>query len=74
MLHHLIVRVAADTSRHAGQADIIRELLDGKAGLTSEKSSLAPGDAAWWQSHRDRVERAAREAAGIGGPGEAPGG
>jgi hypothetical protein len=63
-LHHLLVRVAADTGRHAGQADIIRELIDGAVGRTSESLSMPPGDQAWWQAHRDMVERAAREAAG----------
>jgi hypothetical protein len=65
-LSHILVRVATDTSRHAGQADIIRELIDGAAGLQREKSNLPAGDQAWWQSHRDQVERAARAAAGLG--------
>jgi uncharacterized damage-inducible protein DinB len=63
-LHHLLVRVIADTDRHAGHADIIRELIDGSAGLAAGNSSLPPADRAWWDSYRDRVERAAREAAG----------
>ena len=62
-LHHILIRVATDTNRHAGHADILRELIDGAAGLTSENTNLPPGDQAWWQSHRDRVERTAREAA-----------
>jgi hypothetical protein len=63
-LHHLLVRVIADTDRHAGHADIIRELIDGSAGLATGNSSLPSEDRAWWESYRDRVERAAREAAG----------
>ncbi len=62
-LHHILVRVATDTGRHAGHADIIRELIDGAAGLAARNSNLPPGDEAWWNSYRDRVERAAREAA-----------
>ena len=65
-LSHILVRVATDTSRHAGQADIVRELIDGAAGLERENTNLPPGDRAWRQSHRDQVERAAREAAKIG--------
>jgi hypothetical protein len=61
-LHHILVRVATETSRHAGHADIIRELIDGAAGLTAGRPSLPPGDQAWWQAHHDRVERTAREA------------
>jgi hypothetical protein len=62
-LHHVLVSVATETSRHAGHADIIRELIDGAAGLTAGSPDLAPGDQAWWQAYHDRVERAAREAA-----------
>jgi hypothetical protein len=62
-LHHILVRVATDTGRHAGQADVIRELIDGTAGLARENTNLPSGDQAWWQAHRDRVERGAREAA-----------
>ncbi len=64
-LGHVLVRVATDTSRHAGQADIIRELIDGTVGLTSQSANMPSGDEAWWQSHRDRVEHAARQAAQI---------
>jgi uncharacterized damage-inducible protein DinB len=66
-LHRILVHVATETARHAGQADIIRELIDGAAGLTIERPNLPPGDQAWWAAHRDRVERAAREAAEAGG-------
>jgi hypothetical protein len=41
-LHHVLVRVATDTSRHAGQADIIRELIVGTVGLTKESTPGAP--------------------------------
>ncbi len=66
-LHHILIRVATDTNRHAGQADIIRELIDGSAGLASGNTNLPPGDQGWWQAHRDQVERAARKAADSGG-------
>src|SRR5258707_8108141 len=36
----ILVRVATDPSRHAGQADIIRELIDRPVGLTSQSRSL----------------------------------
>jgi hypothetical protein len=62
-LHHILVRMATDTNRHAGQADIIRELIDGAIGLTAGRPNLPPGDQAWWQAHYDRVETVAREAA-----------
>ena len=63
-LHLLIAHMVAETSRHLGHADIVRELIDGAVGLRPEVSNLPDGDAAWWAAHRDRVERLAREAAG----------
>ena len=62
-LHHLLVRVTADTCQHAGHADIVRELVDGAIGHMAGRSDLPDGDEAWWSAHHDRVERAAREAA-----------
>ena len=62
-LHHLLVRVATETNRHAGQADIVRELIDGEIGWTVGNPNLPPGDQEWWRAHYDRVEQVAREAA-----------
>jgi hypothetical protein len=61
-LHHIVVRVTAETQRHAGQADIIRELIDGAAGMQEGNDNLPAGDRAWWENYRAQVERAAREA------------
>lgn len=61
-LHHAVVRVIADTHRHAGHADILRELTDGAVGMNRNIDSMAPGDAAWWAKHRSRLERTAEEA------------
>lgn len=63
-LHHAVVRVLADTQRHAGHADILRELLDGAAGASETGTSLPSTDPAWWEAYRGRLERAAREADG----------
>ena len=62
-LHKILVHMIAETDRHAGQADIVRELIDGAAGLREGNDNMAPGDKAWWESYRGRLERAAREAA-----------
>ena len=59
-LHQILVHLIAETHRHAGHADIIRELIDGSVGRTS--NDKLPGDQAWWDSYRARLERAAREA------------
>ena len=61
-LHLILVHVVAETNRHAGQADIVRELIDGAAGLRDGNNSMAPGDQAWWESYRSQLERTASEA------------
>ncbi|CAK7286122.1 DinB family protein [Streptomyces misionensis] len=61
-LHHAVVRVLTETHRHAGHADIVRELIDGDVGERKDRDSMAPGDSAWWESYRNRLERAARQA------------
>ena len=60
-LHRILVHTIAEAHRHAGHADIIRELIDGSAGLLDGNDNLAPGDSAWWENHRSRLERIARE-------------
>jgi uncharacterized damage-inducible protein DinB len=61
-LHRILVHMIAETQRHAGHADIVRELIDGTVGLRRDVDNMAPGDEAWWSEYRDRVERGAREA------------
>jgi len=61
-LHLILAHMLAETHRHAGQADIVRELIDGAAGVSSSNSNLPEGDAAWWAGYRDRLEQAARQA------------
>jgi uncharacterized damage-inducible protein DinB len=60
-LHLLLVHMIAETNRHAGHADIVRETIDGAAGLRQGVSNLPEHD---WESYRARVEQAAREASG----------
>ncbi len=62
-LHMILVHMIAETDRHAGHADIVRELIDGAAGLRDGNDNMAPGDQAWWQEYHGRLERAARQAA-----------
>jgi hypothetical protein len=63
-LNHILVRVISDTHRHAGHADIVRELIDGSVGYLQGKDNMPPGNHAWWEGHRDRLERVAREVDG----------
>jgi hypothetical protein len=64
-LHQLLVRVVAETNRHAGHADIVRELIDGAAGLLADDDHLPSGDPAWWEDYRSKLERVAREASQV---------
>lgn len=61
-LHRILVHMIAETNRHAGHCDIVRELIDGAAGLRADNPNLAPGDQAWWREYRDRLERIAQQA------------
>jgi uncharacterized protein DUF664 len=61
-LHGILVHTVAEAHRHAGHADILRELIDGASGLGPSGSMLPTYDAAWWRERFDRLERAAREA------------
>ncbi|NJQ00141.1 DinB family protein [Streptomyces zingiberis] len=63
-LHRLLVHVLAETNRHVGHADIVREFIDGSAGLLDGKENLPPGDRSYWEGYRERLERVAREAGG----------
>ena len=61
-LHRILIHMIAETHRHAGHADLVRELIDGAVGLRADNDNMPPGDAAWWTRYRERLERAAREA------------
>ncbi|MEC5183849.1 putative damage-inducible protein DinB [Cryobacterium sp. MP_3.1] len=61
-LHRILLHLIAETHRHAGHADIVRELIDGAAGLRAGNENLPSGDADWWAGYRNRVEQAARPA------------
>ncbi|MEU3027611.1 DinB family protein [Streptomyces incarnatus] len=61
-LHRAVVHVIAETERHAGHADIVRELIDGDVGVRQGNDNMASDDPAWWEDYRDRLERAARDA------------
>jgi uncharacterized damage-inducible protein DinB len=61
-LHRILVHMIAETQRHAGHADIVRELIDGAVG-TRPGDNVEAVDQAWWRDFHDRVEAAARSAA-----------
>ena len=61
-LHRILVHIITETNRHAGHADIVRELIDGAVGMRADRDNMATSNALWWAEYRDRLERVAREA------------
>lgn len=55
-LHRVLLHVVAETHRHAGHLDVVRELVDGQAGLRSEADNLPAVDDAWWAAYRQRLQ------------------
>jgi hypothetical protein len=60
-LHTILVHLIAETNRHAGHADIVRELIDGTVGLRADNTNLPPEGPAWWQAYRTHLEGVAHE-------------
>lgn len=50
----LLVRVVDETAHHAGHADIVRELIDGKGGQDADAL-----DAAGWSAYYSKLQQAA---------------
>jgi uncharacterized damage-inducible protein DinB len=61
-LQRIMVHVTVETNRHAGHADIVRELIDGKVGLRETSSSMDGGNEAWYRDYWSRLEASAKEA------------
>ncbi|HET7017496.1 MAG TPA: DinB family protein [Streptosporangiaceae bacterium] len=61
-LRQILIHMVAETDRHAGHADIVRELIDGAAGLNETNTNLPDADAGWWQAYVAKLEQVARAA------------
>ena len=61
-LHLLLIHMIAETNRHAGHADIVRELIDGGIGHREGVDNLPEVDETWWAEYRERLETVARAA------------
>jgi uncharacterized damage-inducible protein DinB len=61
-LQQILVHVCVETARHAGHADILRELIDGTAGQRPDDPNVPQQSAEQWAEYRARLEAAAREA------------
>jgi len=59
-LHRILVHMIAETHRHAGQVDIVREMIDEVVGRRSRGDNLPPEDKQWWAAYRARLEEVAQ--------------
>ncbi|MBW4716472.1 DinB family protein [Saccharothrix obliqua] len=58
-LHKILIHMATETHRHAGHADIVRELIDGAVGHRPGTSNLPDEDRDWWRNYVANLERIA---------------
>lgn len=61
-LHRVLVHVIGETQRHLGHADVLRELVDGRAGKQPDNLDLAVSDTDSWQARHRTIDEAARAA------------
>ena len=61
-LFNVLVHLLAETSRHAGHADILREGIDGAVGTDAEAMAEKEHDPAFWAERREQIETAAKAA------------
>jgi hypothetical protein len=59
-LHQILVCMCVETARHAGHADILRELIDGAAGRWPGDPSMPERTAEQWAVYCARIEDAAQ--------------
>ena len=61
-LHQILVHMAVETARHAGQIDIVRELIDDHVGMRPDATNM-PDDDYDWPAYVEKVQAAASAAA-----------
>ncbi|QNN63889.1 DinB family protein [Leucobacter denitrificans] len=61
-VRRLLIHMIAETHRHAGHADILRELIDGAVGLRPTVTNIPAQEREWWIEYVETLEKAAREA------------
>jgi hypothetical protein len=58
-LRQVLVQVSIELHRHAGHADVVRELIDGAVGMQEGNPNLPPVPESWWAEHHARLEKIA---------------
>jgi hypothetical protein len=54
-LHTVLVHHLQELARHSGHADIVRELIDRRTGLSGTVSNLPEHDEAWWADYTAKL-------------------
>lgn len=60
-LQLIVLHLLTEIHRHLGQIDILREQLDGVAGLREGNDNLPPVEAGFWPSYVERLESIAEQ-------------
>jgi uncharacterized damage-inducible protein DinB len=55
-LHRILIHMVAETDRHAGHADILREQLDGSRGVVQDNVGTPEVEDNYWPTYRERLE------------------
>lgn len=58
-LRSILMQVSIELHRHAGHADVVRELVDGATGMQQGNDNMPAVDQAWWAAHRSNLEEIA---------------
>ncbi|WP_449373631.1 DinB family protein [Arthrobacter psychrolactophilus] len=59
-LQQILVHMCVETARHAGHADILRELIDGQAGNGTQDANVSHRTTEEWAAYRAELEAVAR--------------
>jgi hypothetical protein len=62
-LRQVLVQVSIELHRHAGHADVVRELIDGAAGMQDGNANMPAVPEGWWAEHHARLEKIAAASA-----------
>jgi hypothetical protein len=55
-VHRVAVHVIAEVARHAGHADILREIIDGTIGMRTGDPNISPLSEQAREDRRNRIE------------------
>ncbi|MFN8126494.1 MAG: DinB family protein [Candidatus Nanopelagicales bacterium] len=58
-LHRVLVHLVCEMARHAGHMDILREQIDGAAGMRADVPNLPGVGAGWWADYVARLRAVA---------------